>query len=229
MQTFAKAVLLGVSLALSLVVFSANASASTVAFINTDSGWYTNLGNHAPGNTNYLTGDFSNSAGSHFRNYFVFNLASLSGTVTSAQLELWTYGITGSGVYSLYDVSSNAVTLQSTSNSLATYADLGSGLSFGSISLATVDANTLITINLNAAALAAIQASAGGVFAVGGDFIGGGNWAMGGSGLDGRNRLVVNTGAAAQTPEPASLILLGSGCAGVLVRLRRKMRSRNSI
>jgi len=77
--------------------------------------------------------------------------------------------------------------------------DLESGTFFGSVVVTSADQGTQILVNLNAAGLASLNAAAGGDWAVGGSIYG------------------------AQSPEPGTLILLGSGILGLAGVLRRKI------
>lgn len=185
------------------------ARGDTIAVSTADSGWYNTAGSHNPSNQNYISGDLSTS---HFRNFFVFNLAAAAGEIiTSAQLQLWTYFVTGSGTYTTYDVVTPVSTLTAGgSGQFTTYADLGSGVSFGSISLIPIQSHSLILITLNAAAIAAIQAQAnvGAVFAIGGDFLGvSGTSAFASSDFNTANQLILQT-QPTPVPDSASILAL---------------------
>jgi hypothetical protein len=216
--------------ALSMVDASV-AQADTINIINTDSGWYDSTGFHDPSIQNYVSGDI----GDHFRNFFTFNLAAAAGeTITSAQLRLYTWDITSAGTYTSYDVATPVSTLTAGgSGQLTTYADLGSGVSYGSIGLSAVQTNTFILINLNAAAVAAIQANANSVaatFAIGGDFLGGaGDYAYGFSQFSVENQLILKTQSTSTQSVPDStstlVLMLMVGLLGVVVKFSSGLKS----
>ena len=199
------------------------ATAATITITNSDSGWYDTVGFHIPGNINYFSGDDGPTR--HLRNFFVFDLSVAAGeTITSAQLQLFTHDIIGSGLYTNYDVTTSVATLVAGTGGLAAYDDLGSGASFGSISLSSSQTNSLILIDLNAAAIAAINANGAGLFAIGGDLVGGSASAFRSSQVapgNTLNQLILQTSA---VPDPASsLSLLMIGIGG-LVATRRWTR-----
>jgi hypothetical protein len=202
---------------LALILFSAGASAQTscafcdssftstnnltingTAYDNVDSGWIDANGNHTGGNTNYATGVDS---GVPVSDYFSFELANLAGTVTSASLNVDAYDLTANGPYAIYatTLTPDEVNSGNSFNSVAYYDALTSGQEIGTIDLVTADDNSTVTIDLNAAGLAWLQANEGDGIVVGGVY----------------NQAV--------TPEPSSLLLLGSGIVGLAVMIRRKI------
>lgn len=98
-----------------------------------------------------------------------FDLSGLSGGVTSVTLELQRYQSLAA-TYSLFDVSTDPVTLNNNTGTSATiFEDLGTGTSYGSFVVAGAGLPTdVLSFALNAAALADIAGAAGGFFSIGG-------------------------------------------------------------
>ncbi len=147
---------------------SANCAAmcTNTTIAASDRGWYTNVGNHTNTNQNTLTGQ---SGSSTYRSFFTFNLTTLANmTVESAVLRLELEGYSSGSAsesFSVYDVSTNVTTLTATNTGqTGIYSDLGGGTFYGNYSGVTqvlANNNTIVTINLNAAAVADIQAKVG--------------------------------------------------------------------
>jgi hypothetical protein len=144
-----------------------------------DSGWYNSGGFHDPSNKNYFTGRENN--GPRLRDYFVFNLSGVSGTVTSASLRAFSPCYSGApNTFRLYDVTTPVPTLMSNAGGVSAFNDLGSGADYGSVpvsfpsvpSLTSINAN--ITVPINATGRSALQSGLGGLFAFGGDYPGSG-------------------------------------------------------
>jgi hypothetical protein len=140
----------------------------------------TNQGNYNSTGTNvandYIVGTQSNVS---YNDYFVFNLASVSGTINSAVLELiqppsgvnHNNGFSGANAtYTNYDVSTTIANLTSATptGGASIYTDLGTGTSYGSSGVSTASNGTTVNVTLNAAARSAIQAAETGSFAIGG-------------------------------------------------------------
>lgn len=136
-----------------------------------DSGWYNTAGFHGPTNTNYFVGQ---EFGIGYRDWFVFDVPMVAGPITSAQVELFNpstgyFSPDGSETYTLFDVTTSIPTLRAGGSGLTgIYNDLGTGVSYGSVTVTSASNGTLVVITLNAAGLSAVAANQGGQLALGG-------------------------------------------------------------
>jgi hypothetical protein len=140
-----------------------------------DAGWYDNFGDHSSSNKNYISGTVGAST---FHDYFVFNLANVTGAITSATLSIFNpvtppgyNNDTGSSsiTYQNWDVSTPIGTLTANqSGATSIFNDLGSGTMFSSTVVGPSSDGTQVQITLDAAALSALIAAEGSSFAVGG-------------------------------------------------------------
>ncbi len=155
---------------------SGGAGATVVTLNATDSGWYDSNGTHTATNTNYIVGQ--SGAPRQLRNFFVFNLASVSQVITGATLVL-TNGISSRGpgynspdaseTYTLFDVATSVPTLQAGGSGLTgIFADLGGGTIQGSRTMTAADNFLNVPITLNAAGIAKLNAFRGTQVALGG-------------------------------------------------------------
>jgi hypothetical protein len=221
-----KRYLIGSTISLLAITGSTAAQAATITVAAVDSGWYDSTGFHLSTRTNYLAGEVGGST-PQFRNFFVFDLSGVSGVVTTATLRLDTASFSSfdpSEDYSLFDVTTPSTTLRAGgSGMVATYADLGSGVSYGTRTYTNVDDNLVRDIKFNAAGIAAVQAGLGGDFAIGGTVTTlrvpvDDEHVFGGSG-SGVRELVLETVA---VPEPLTISLFGIGIvASTAARFRR--------
>jgi hypothetical protein len=168
----------------SLVLGLAATPPATTTLAATDSGWFDNEGrtDAYPSNPrfgNYAVGwdpvDFSDAV--VLRDFFIFDLSSISGTITSATLDLYMPASppdSGNGYLSYKPSEAYQVTSTSTSvNDLSMiylqgspagqtiFGTLGTGTVFASTTVSAADEGTTIHITLNAAALAARGKSRG--------------------------------------------------------------------
>jgi PKD domain/RTX calcium-binding nonapeptide repeat (4 copies) len=148
------------------------AGATTLTLNATDSGWWDSTGFHSSTNKNYVAGQ--NTPSQLARDYFVFNLAGVSQTITGAQVRL-TNPAGGyvspdpTETYAVFDVSTPLGALQASgSGQLGIYNDLGTGTNFATRTFSAADNGQLVAIPLNASGVAALDAARGGSVAVGG-------------------------------------------------------------
>jgi hypothetical protein len=177
-------------------------------------GWWSDTAGNNDANDNYIVGSVDGLGSTH--NFFTFDLSNLDVLVTDAELRLPrgtcsandTSADTdcvggapfGSVVYSLWDVTTGYLTLNSNDGTSAgIYSDLGSGILYGTEGVSDDGSPDPLVVTLNAAAITAINRNAGEFFSIGGAL------------------------PDAVVPEPASLalLLLGGGAAAFRARRHR--------
>ena len=144
------------------------ASAATYTIDYTDSGWYNASSGHNPSNDNYIVGNCCGTG--EYRNFLVFDLTGVTGTIVSATLEAEspsTLTPDPSETWTLYDVTTPVATLVAGGVSAAIFSDLGSGTSYGNVTVAN-GYTGIVTVTLNANAIAALNAAKGSSIAIGG-------------------------------------------------------------
>lgn len=131
-------------------------------------GWYDNNGNHTASNPNFIAGTSVNT----FHDFFMYNLPVISGPLVNAELLVNCYSVAnpaGYNPYSLYDVSTPiAILTNNATGAISTFADLGSGVTYGARDI-FVSENSLETgIPLDDAFVSAVYSHSGGQIALGG-------------------------------------------------------------
>lgn len=156
------------------------ASAQLVFLEAVDSGFYTWEGTHSAGSTNYVAGDTAASGVNELRNFLVFDLSSVSGTVAFAALQIYNPSETvdpGNGynspdpveTFAVNEVTTDIATLTAGGTGLTwIFDDLGDGTMFGSIDVDSGDNGTSVLVSLSQDAVDAINLAVGGSWAVGG-------------------------------------------------------------
>jgi hypothetical protein len=194
-----------------------------------DSGWYSASGTHNSTVSNYLAGECAAPQCPQpvvFRNFFVFDLTAISGSILTATLDVEnpsTGYLSGdsSETWTAFDVTTPIPSLIAGGSGLTTtYADLGSGVSYGGA--VVLPSTTLVQVNLNDAALTALNASSRSQFALGGalttlDAEVNREWVFGNSGAANVRRLILSVATPAlainySAGQPGSYFTLtGSG------------------
>jgi hypothetical protein len=154
-----------------------------------------------------------------FRNWFVFDLTGLSSPITSAELRLDAGTIVGTGAYDLKPTSSSPATLIAGGGGQTVWVSLApfSAPLFSSISFEPTMSNTTLTLALNAAGLAYVNANLGGQIAFSGETIGVGVRVFGSTASASTTlHLVEDPGnPAIPLPTGAAMAMVGMGVIGV--------------
>ena len=207
---FFVAVFFGASLKLDAAVINVDTAAR--GWIQTD-----NSDNGNSPINNYFAG----SVDSLYRNHFDFAIPSFTGALDSASFVLrndfvpnshtgatHTYSLYSLGAYGSYG-----------------FSDIGSGTGYGSV---TISSGGIVSVTLNASAIADISAAQGGTFSLegvhSGEISGSMNFDFGNIVGDASStQLILNTSSAA-VPEPTTLAIfgIGAGIAGLKARRRKR-------
>jgi hypothetical protein len=129
-------------------------------------GWWAPIYGHDSANNNTYTGWID----SVHNSYFTFDLSVLPATVVGATLVLEFESVWGNAqdeTISIWDVSTDATTLEATGKDQAVVDDLQSGNSYASLDLSPSQVGTLLTIKLDAQAVSDVNAAGGGFFSIG--------------------------------------------------------------
>ena len=163
--------------ALVLIVPAVAQAATTQTFTTSQSeftggvrnqGWWSSSTANRDFNDNYLVGQPPDAGGARYRNFFTFDLSNAC-AASAVSLRLTRYVQSGPVTYSLFDVSTPAATLNANNGTNeGIFEDLGTGVSFGSFSVAPGGADDVVTFRLNVAGVSAFNAARGGFFSVGG-------------------------------------------------------------
>jgi hypothetical protein len=137
-----------------------SAQSATVVIDANNSGNYRSNGFHDSTNPNFIVGQIS---ATQFHNFFVFDLSGVAGKVKSASLSVLNpdFGYNSSDpseTFTVFDVSTPVSALNADqANAVDIFNDLGSGTTYGSTDVPDTSDNTVITFDLNAAAIDAIN------------------------------------------------------------------------
>ena len=148
------------------------ARADTVVTLSAiDSGWYGPNGFHDATNDNYLAGNVSNAG--ELRNFFVFDLSSVRGTIKNATLRILNPSLGYDSLdpveeYTVFDVSTTVADLMASNNGRTDiHLDLGTGTPYGSVQVFDPSNNFVVAVALNGNAISNLNATRG-QFAFGG-------------------------------------------------------------
>lgn len=217
-----------------LMTFSAARPIKAGLISAIDRGWWDSTGYHLATNGNTFTGHTpsANPYGIDYNSFFVFDLSSVSGPVTSAtlRLELEEYlGPDPSEMFTVYDVSTPTAELTaSNSGQTSIFDDLQSGTVYATATVAPSQAGSVVTVALSSAAIASINSAAGSTFAVG-LHLDDASWRDRTEGVkfsqgeESRIHQLELTESPSAVPEPSALVLcsLGLATAAIARRIRR--------
>ncbi|QDU41480.1 PEP-CTERM motif protein [Maioricimonas rarisocia] len=219
-----------------IVATAGNVQAGMITLSATDSGWYRDDGFHQSTNENYIAG----TEHSIHRNFFTFDLSSVSGTIVGATLRLenpnngyyyFPPGPDPSPSYALFDVTTPVATLTAAHSAgpagVAVYDDLGTGASYGSVSVNSSSNGTIVEISLGASAISDLNAAIGADFAIGGALppSTGFNYIFGSTSPGAFTKeLTLETSSVSPVPEPSSLALFSIGTAMTGLGAARRRR-----
>lgn len=170
-----------------LIAFLGSATAATLNLPAIDRGFFSTTGGSAPYYAGYVVGDSrpggsSDFSAADFRNFFVFDLASVALPIESADLALYMPAIPlffgglyfngydsddPSETYELHDVFTPIDTLINATGGPAMHTDLGDGAIYGSRVIAPADNGTIVQMKLSPVAIANMN-NTHGYFAIGG-------------------------------------------------------------
>jgi hypothetical protein len=151
--------------------YSARAETIEITIDPLDRGNYSTAGGHVPSNNSYLVGRIA--LGSVWRNFFVYDLSSITGTIVDAKLGylFTTVGldtaVQGFEDYELYDITTPFDILLNGDAEVAAFNDLGSGTLFGSTTIFVEQEEIPFEIQLNPAAIESLN-QADGLWGIGG-------------------------------------------------------------
>jgi hypothetical protein len=136
-----------------------------------DMGQYHESGLHSPINLNYLVG--WNPIKGTYHNFFVFDLSGISSSVYAVVLRAYNpvngyQSSDASEIWTLFDVNTAIPTLLGDAGGVSAFSDLGSGNSYGDVSVTSAADDTFIEVTFNPAGVAEINSALGGDVAIGG-------------------------------------------------------------
>ncbi len=159
-----------VACAATSAVCSFASAADTVILNPVDRGLYTQFGSHTPSNTFYAVGQFTDGIGQELRNFFVYDLSGIEGTIVDAKLGYeFSSLISPEGFedYELYDVTTPINQLVSGSAGEFAFDDLGTGELYGTHRFFDSQGNDPFEISLTPSAIDSLN-NADGLWALGG-------------------------------------------------------------
>lgn len=213
-------------------IWTTVASAASFTLDATASGFYTQTGATQSGN--YAVGWYNGFAAEELRDYFLFDLTGITGTITGATLKLQNINALGNVMslgadpnetLAIFDVSTALASLSNGSGGIAAYTDLGSGTSFGSVVHGRFDA-TPVEVVFNVQGLAYLNSNLGAV-----GFGGALTSLTKGQGAEAlfnssngtmMRQLIVTTADANDVPEPSAALLGLLGLLPLFWLLRKK-------
>ena len=154
-----------------MMAAASHAANTQVTVDASQTGWYTASGLHESYNNNTLTGVFFEE----YRSFFEWTLPSIGGHVTGAHLEMalpYSLGSDqGTQTGAMFDIAAANLPFLGADNGAghgtSIFADLGTGTAYGNFTIRESDDLTIFHIDLDSAAVQAIDAANGGTFALG--------------------------------------------------------------